>query len=46
MFACDWGLGWGLFGVWMAMFADWVVRGVFFFFRYLKGGWKHIHVID
>ena len=46
VFACDWGLGWGLFGVWMAMFADWVVRGVFFFFRYLKGGWKHIHVID
>ena len=30
----------GLEGVWYAMIADWVVRCVFFFFRYRSGAWK------
>ena len=30
----------GLEGVWYAMIADWVVRCVFFFFRYRGGAWK------
>ena len=30
----------GLEGVWYAMIADWVVRCVFFFFRYRGGKWK------
>ncbi len=56
MFACrvalsyvlarSWGLGLGLVGVWLAMFADWVVRAVLFLIRYRKGKWKQLHVID
>jgi Na+-driven multidrug efflux pump len=34
------GLGFGLFGAWLAMFADLLVRGVFFFQRFLRGAWK------
>ena len=45
VFACDWGLGWGLFGVWMAMFADWAVRALLFSLRYRQGRWRHIRVI-
>jgi putative MATE family efflux protein len=29
----------GLIGIWLAMFLDWGVRGIFFVYRYLKGKW-------
>ncbi len=34
------GLGLGLYGAWLAMFADLVVRGVFFFHRFARGRWQ------
>ena len=43
--ACEWGLGLGLLGVWLAMIADWVARAVLFFVRYRQGKWKKIKVI-
>lgn len=33
-------MGWGVFGVWVAMTIDWAVRSVFFVWRYLSGRWK------
>ena len=33
-------MGLGLFGVWIAMVIDWIVRGIFFESRYLSGKWK------
>jgi putative MATE family efflux protein len=33
------GLGLGLLGAWWAMFADLLVRGVFFFLRFARGAW-------
>jgi Na+-driven multidrug efflux pump len=33
-------LGWGLFGAWLAMFADILVRGAFFFHRFFRGVWQ------
>ena len=45
VFACSWGLGLGLLGVWLAMFADWVVRSAFFLTRWLRGRWRKIRVI-
>ncbi len=38
------GLKMGLYGAWMAMFADLAVRGVFFLRRFAGGAWKRIHV--
>jgi len=44
-FLGDWpGCDWGLFGAWMAMFADLVIRGGMLFFRFLSGRWKEIQV--
>lgn len=40
-----WGLGLRLLGVWLAMFCDWVVRGVVFLIRFLRGKWKERQVI-
>ena len=34
-------LGWGVFGVWVAMTLDWVVRAVFFMIRYVRGKWQY-----
>jgi putative MATE family efflux protein len=34
------GLGLGLLGAWWAMFADLLVRGVFFFLRFAHGAWQ------
>jgi len=34
------GLGMGLYGAWLAMFADLLVRGVFFLGRFWRGRWK------
>lgn len=45
VFACSWGLGLGMLGVWLAMFCDWIVRTVCFLWRYWRGSWKKIHVI-
>lgn len=33
-------LGWGVFGVWVAMIIDWAFRAIFFGIRYFQGGWK------
>jgi Na+-driven multidrug efflux pump len=38
------GVGLGLFGAWLAMFADLVVRGVFFLARFAGGRWQRIKV--
>jgi putative MATE family efflux protein len=38
------GLHMGLFGAWLAMFADLVVRGIFFLSRFASGRWKGIRV--
>ena len=35
------GMGLGVSGVWLAMYADWVFRSAAFFFRFLQGGWKN-----
>jgi len=32
-------LGWGVMGVWFAMFSDWVVRALFFGVRLVRGTW-------
>jgi putative MATE family efflux protein len=32
--------GLGLFGAWLAMFADLVVRGAFFLYRFMHGAWQ------
>ena len=34
----------GLFGAWLAMFADLFVRGVFFLYRFARGPWRDIKV--
>jgi putative MATE family efflux protein len=38
------GLNWGLFGAWLAMFIDLLVRGGFFLHRFSMGKWKGIQV--
>ncbi len=35
----------GVFGVWVAMVIDWVVRVIFFVLRYCRGKWKTIRTI-
>lgn len=37
--------GIGVFGVWVAMVIDWVVRVIFFVLRYCRGKWKTIRTI-
>lgn len=37
-------VGWGLTGAWLAMFADLMVRGVFFFLRFVSGRWQLVKV--
>jgi Na+-driven multidrug efflux pump len=34
------GAGLGLYGCWLAMIADLVIRGLFFFARFVRGAWK------
>ena len=34
-------MGFGVFGVWVAMTMDWVVRAIFFVLRYRSGKWRH-----
>jgi putative MATE family efflux protein len=38
------GWGWGLFGAWLAMFADILVRGCFFLYRFAGGRWQQVRV--
>jgi putative MATE family efflux protein len=40
----DGGLGWGLFGAWVAMFADLHVRALLVAVRFLQGGWRWARV--
>lgn len=40
-----WGFNLGLLGVWLGMFADWIVRAVVFLARFLSGRWKEHQVI-
>lgn len=35
-------LGWGVFGIWVAMTIDWLFRAIFFTVRYRSGKWKKI----
>lgn len=37
-------VGWGIFGAWMAMNADIVIRGTLLFARFAGGKWKRIRV--
>ena len=38
------GLGWGLYGAWVAMFADLHVRAALIAARFLQGGWRQARV--
>jgi putative MATE family efflux protein len=38
------GLGWGLYGAWIAMFADLNVRALLVASRFSHGGWRHARV--
>lgn len=46
LLGASWGLDLGLLGVWFAMFADWIVRIVFFLRRFATGAWKRHQVIE
>ena len=39
-------LGLEVFGIWVAMVLDWVVRAIFFIIRYKKGNWIGKKLID
>lgn len=39
-------LSWGLFGVWVAMTMDWVVRGAVFLVRYRSDKWQKQNLLD
>ena len=38
------GFGWGLYGAWVAMFADLHVRALLIAARFLHGGWRAARV--
>ena len=38
------GCGLELFGAWLAMFADLLVRGGFFLYRFARGPWQRLRV--
>ena len=40
------GFGWGIYGVWIAMFADWVVRVGLYIWRYFSDSWLRIKFKD
>ncbi len=44
-YALVWFTPLGLLGVWIAMFADWVCRDIFFVARFFRGKWKSIQLI-
>ena len=39
------GLGVGPIAVWIGMFSDWIVRGIFFTRRYMSRKWLEFHVL-
>ena len=39
------GLGFGVEGIWYAMYMDWIVRGMLYFWRVTSGRWKTKEVI-
>ena len=39
-------MGFGVLGVWIAMFVDWGDRAVWFTVRFLRGKWMGMHVLD
>lgn len=47
---CAWGLGvvagWGIYGVWLGMGADWLARSVAFGLRWRSGAWEGRAVIE
>ena len=38
--------GFGVLGVWIAMFVDWTNRAVCYTIRFLQGKWMGMHVLD
>src|SRR5204862_8363147 len=38
------GMGMGLYGAWLAMFADLLIRGALFLFLFASGRWKRVRV--
>ncbi len=39
-------LGFGVLGVWIAMFVDWLDRDIWYLTRFLRGKWMEQHVLD
>ena len=35
----------GMFGTWVAMFIDWIVKAIIFVWRYINGKWTEFHAI-
>lgn len=35
----------GMFGTWVAMFIDWIVKGILFIYRYISGRWTLVRSI-
>ena len=35
----------GMFGTWVAMFIDWIVKSIIFTYRYISGRWTKFHAI-
>ncbi|MDP4187516.1 MAG: MATE family efflux transporter [Bacteroidota bacterium] len=35
----------GMFGTWVAMFIDWIVKAIIFIYRYISGRWTEYHAI-
>lgn len=45
-FLFAYGFGWGLYGVWLAMVLDWIVRDVFFIARWRGNKWQQKHLLQ
>ena len=37
--------GMGMLGTWVAMFLDWIVKGIIYEIRYRKGTWKNYKLV-
>lgn len=35
----------GMFGTWVAMFINWIVKAIIFVYRYIGGKWTKFHAI-
>ncbi len=40
------GLGWGIMGVWIAMFLDWILRSTLYLIRYIRGRWLKSKLLE